>query len=299
MKREQILRSDFPSVRKGWDPAAVEAHLHEVADASPEMSRGAGAVPSLADATGERVRGVIAAAEEAAAQIELEARTASESLLSEAREESDGILAAARTESDRLVTAAREEANARVEEARDAVENLIAQAGELRTRVGTLGEHLAGSIGSTATAAEVPGPVIVPEPTPPTFPEPMPDPVPEPMPDPVPEPTPPGPAPDLPDAPEPMPPVPEPAPAPPAAAANGTSTDDLIAQLRAAPASQPANGSSAAAPDPDLGAARLVAMNMTLDGASREEIATELGADFGDVPDLDVLLDEVFARAGR
>ena len=40
-------------------------------------------------------------------------------------------------------------------------------------------------------------------------------------------------------------------------------------------------------------------MNMTLDGASREEIAAELKTGFGEVPDVDGLLDEVFARAGR
>ena len=256
MEREQILRDDFPTVRKGWDPAAVTAHLREVADAEPAT---AGA--SLADTAAERVRSVIAAAEEMAAKLEREARAESDSTLSEAR-----------AEAERLVAAARDEASARVEQARNAVEGLIAQAGELSSRVGTLGEELAGNIspsGSAADAtAEVPGPVIVPEPTPPTIPEPTPDPVPEPTPDPVPEPTPdpvpdpvpeptPDPEPDLPDAPEPAPPVPEPAPTPPAAE-NGVSTDDLIAQLRAA--SAPANGATPAAdPGADLGAARLVA----------------------------------------
>jgi len=313
MERDQILRDNFPTVRKGWDPAAVTAHLREIADAGPPSADGG---TSLADTAAERVRSVIAAAEETAAQLEREARARAESLESSARSESDSTLREARAEADRLVAAAREEASGRVVQARNAVEDLIAQAGELSSRVGTLGEELAGSIRPSASAtdatAEVPGPVIVPEPTPPAIPEPTPDPVPEPTPDPVPEPTPepspqpipdpvpeptPDPAPDLPDAPEPAPPVPEPAPPPPAAS-NGVSTDDLIEQLRSA--STPANGAPPP-PDPgaDLGAARLVAMNMTLDGASREEIATELKRGFGEVPDLDGMLDEVFARAGR
>lgn len=312
MEREQILRSDFPTARKGWSPAAVQEHLRAVADSNAsEAADGAGDGPSLADVAADRVRNVIAAAEEQAAEIEREARTASERLLSGARDESEGLLAGARAEADRLVAAAREEAAARVEQARAAVEGLITQAGELRTRVGTLGEELAGDVGPAAGAgvqAEVPGPVIVPEPgpvivpepTPPRTPEPTPDPVPEPTPDPVPEPTPPGPAPDLPDAPEPVPPVPEPAPTPPAAESNGASTEDLIAQLRAGSSAAPANGEPTLIVSPaDLGAARLVAMNMALEGASREEIAQQIGTEFGDALDLDGLLDEVLARAGR
>lgn len=311
MEREQILRDDFPSARKGWDPGAVRAHLRAVAD-SGGAERGAS---PLADGAAERVRTVIAAAEELASEISADAQVEAERLLAEARGEAEQLLAEARNEAD-----------ARVEQARAAVGSLVAQADELRTRVGTLGEELAGSIRSNAvpigaatasrTSAEVPGPAVVPEPTPPLTPEPTPDPVPEPTPDPVPEPTPdpvpervpdptppdPAPAPDLPDAPEPAPPAPEPEIQPPVAVSASASTDDLIAQLRCGSGVAAAANGTTVAPavsGSDHGAARLVAMNMALDGTSRERIAAQLRTEFGDVADLDGMLDDVLARAGR
>ncbi len=79
------------------------------------------------------------------------------------------------------------------------------------------------------------------------------------------------------------------------------STEDLIAQLRGG---REANGSAAnaaaAAPavsGSDEAAARLVAMNMALDGSSREEIAAKLRSDFGADADLEGVLDDVLARA--
>ena len=36
MEREQIVRDDFPTARKGWSPDAVRAHLIAVAAAFPE-----------------------------------------------------------------------------------------------------------------------------------------------------------------------------------------------------------------------------------------------------------------------
>ena len=70
------------------------------------------------------------------------------------------------------------------------------------------------------------------------------------------------------------------------------------------PAAGPGAGSGpgAEAPAPaggGDGAARLVAMSMALDGASRAEIATRLKAEFPAVGDLDALLDDVLSRAGR
>ncbi len=110
-------------------------------------------------------------------------------------------------------------------------------------------------------AAEISG--EVPEP---------PAPAPQPGPDPVPEPEPPGdpePAPDSVPEPTPLPEPPSEEP-PPAAAENG-------------------NG--------NIDGARLVAMKMALEGASREEVAEQL-ADAHGLNDSDALLDDVFTRAG-
>jgi outer membrane biosynthesis protein TonB len=89
----------------------------------------------------------------------------------------------------------------------------------------------------------------------------------------VPEPSPPATPEPMPE-PEPVPePVPEPTPPP-------DETDP--------PSSTSSNDA----------AARLVAMKLALDGTSREDARKRLAADY-DVADLDVLLDEVYARAGH
>jgi hypothetical protein len=278
MEREQIIRDDFPTSRRGWDPAAVRAHLERVADAVPA----APVEPGLGDVAADQVRGVLAAAESAASEVTARAKA-----------EASEIVASARAEAAELLDRAKADAGTHTGAAQEAVDGLVSEAERLRGEVAQLAERVAGA----APAAEVPGPVVVPEPTPPTIPEPTPDPVPEPTPDPVPEPTP-EPSPD--PIPDPVPePTPDPLPDDPAAS-SAPSTDDLIAQLRAGAENGAAtNGSAAPAVSAsDAGAARLVAMNMALDGSGREEIAAQIRADFGEVPGLDGLLDEVLTRAG-
>jgi outer membrane biosynthesis protein TonB len=124
-------------------------------------------------------------------------------------------------------------------------------------------EELQGKLG---VGAEVePGPVTVPEPEPPA--------VPEPEPPPTPEPTPPEPAP------EPEPPsIPEPTPPPdegtPPSADNGASKSD------------------------DAAGARLVAMNMALEGASREQIVAKLQGNY-ELDDPGAVADQVIALAAK
>jgi hypothetical protein len=88
---------------------------------------------------------------------------------------------------------------------------------------------------------------------------------------------------------DPLDPEPEPEPS-----RDKPSTEDLIAQLKGAEA---ASG-SAGAGGGDETAARLVAMNMALDGASREDVEQRMADEFG-LSERDALLDEVFERAGR
>ncbi len=110
-----------------------------------------------------------------------------------------------------------------------------------------------------------PGPVVVPEPEPPSTPEPGPEPVPEPMPEPTPEPEPA-------IVPEPTPPPDE---ATPPVAVNG-----------------------ATAKSDDQAAARLVAMNMALDGASRDEIEAHLAENY-DLAAAGPLVDDVLALTSK
>lgn len=250
MNREEIVRRDFPTTLRGWDPDAVTAHLEAVAARMEERPTGVAAI------AGERVAAIVEAAERQAAQIE-----------AEARERADEIATAARREAEETIERGRERANEQAEEARTAIADLVAQAERLRERIsdatpgGSLGVATAGSSGG---AAEVePGPVIVPEPEPPLEPEPGPVPVPEPEPPLEPEPEPPD--------------VPEPSPEPPAP-------------------EEPVATGGGNAPAADKSAARLVAMKMALDGASREEIDRHLAENYSLVH-REQLLDDVLARA--
>ncbi|MEA2466647.1 MAG: hypothetical protein QOJ57_773 [Thermoleophilaceae bacterium] len=138
---------------------------------------------------------------------------------------------------------------------------------ELQSKLGT---------SQAAPAAEVePGPVTVPEPEPPLIPEPAPDPIPEPFPEPVPEPTPP------PDE-----------GTPPQAAAF-----DALAAAAAGEAGREPGRAAAEAPKPsDTTGARLVAMNMALDGASREAIEGHLAETYA-LEDAGAIVDDVLALA--
>jgi hypothetical protein len=232
-------------------------------------------VRDLAETAAERLAEVVEAAEKRAAEIEADARG----------------------EAERIVRAAREEAQQQIDRAQGAVSRLVEQADELRSAIGRLGSDI-GERPEAETPAppEVdPRPPEVPEPAPPLEPEPSPPRIPEPSPPPTPEPTPP-------ETPEPSPPGPQ-------ISSGAPSTEDLLAQLRgdaevranagghaAVPAPRSENGSPAAAGEADVAAARLVAMKMALDGASREEIAAHLDESFS-LSSTDELLDDVLARA--
>ncbi len=139
---------------------------------------------------------------------------------------------------------------------------------EVRRGLDDLQEKLTGAAGTAPSAEVEPGPVVVPEPQPPATPEPGPVPVPEPAPDPVPEP-----------APE---PVPEPTPPPD----EGT------------PPAAKSNGAEALEKSDDSAGARLVAMNMALDGATRAQIEARLAEDY-EIDDRDQIVASVLALASK
>jgi DivIVA domain-containing protein len=88
LDRQTIMRDDFPSNRRGYDPAAVDAHLDRIADAVDEMRRqAAGPAPASAQA-GAQVQAIVEAAERGAQEI----RDAAQA---EAREHVANVTAAA------------------------------------------------------------------------------------------------------------------------------------------------------------------------------------------------------------
>jgi DivIVA domain-containing protein len=176
ISREDIVRDDFPTARKGYDRAAVDAHLRKVAE-KVEQENGSA---SLADVAAQKVASIVEAAEAKAKEIEADARR----------------------EADELLSNSRSQARDQIERAQRSVAKLIGQADELRERIGAMAEDVVGT--EKGRAETDPGPQPVPEPAPPTpevdpspvtVPEPEPPREPEPEPPLIPEPHPEPPAP--------------------------------------------------------------------------------------------------------
>jgi DivIVA domain-containing protein len=147
LDRQSIMRDDFPSNRRGYDPAAVDAHLDRIATEVDELRRQAAApappppAPLSAQA-GEQVKAIVEAAERGAQEI----RDAAEV---EARERVAHVTAAA----DRL----RERIEQMERDMSALVVDLREGAGRLRTDLDAL-QAGAGelSAASAAPAAEPP-----------------------------------------------------------------------------------------------------------------------------------------------
>jgi cell division septum initiation protein DivIVA len=75
LDRQQIERRDFPIVRRGYDPATVDAHLRALSAEVEELQREAEhrGQESLASVAGTQVRGILEAAQATAETIEREA----------------------------------------------------------------------------------------------------------------------------------------------------------------------------------------------------------------------------------
>ena len=74
LDRQSIMRDDFPSNRRGYDPSAVDAHLDRIATEVEELRRQA-ATPApappapLSAQAGQQVKAIVEAAERGAQEI--------------------------------------------------------------------------------------------------------------------------------------------------------------------------------------------------------------------------------------
>jgi cell division septum initiation protein DivIVA len=69
LDRDSIVRRDFPTNRRGYDPAAVEAHLSALAGEIEALQRRASEPATLSEKAGEQVRAIVQAAERGAEEI--------------------------------------------------------------------------------------------------------------------------------------------------------------------------------------------------------------------------------------
>jgi DivIVA domain-containing protein len=89
--RDSIQRRDFPTGRKGYDPAAVDEHLRRVADEFERSVAPAVARP-LSSGTSEQVRVILEAAERSAAELRAKAGEEAGDHVARVRGAADGLL---------------------------------------------------------------------------------------------------------------------------------------------------------------------------------------------------------------
>jgi DivIVA domain-containing protein len=274
LDRQSVEKKDFPIARRGYDPEAVDAHLARLADEIDALQRQAPVAEaprsssgeSLALAASEQVRAIVEAAESSAAEIERSARDDAERIRSTAEAEAARVREDAVTSSQEHVGKVSESTTLMLQRV-SAMENEIGALIEsLRTGTNRLNADLSllqGNMGELYTAAGgtqlgagSPGPGA------PSAAERSAD-----------EPT----TPLVPSVSEP----------------SAAEAEVAAAPVPAAPApSAPAGGSGGEGAD--IEGARLIALNMALNGQSREETDRYLQENF-DLPDRGALLDEVYA----
>jgi vacuolar-type H+-ATPase subunit H len=88
LDRQSIEKRDFPIGRRGYDPAAVDVHLSEIATQVEELRMSARRHnESLASSASEQVRAIVEAAEASAAEILRQAETEAREIRAEAAQE--------------------------------------------------------------------------------------------------------------------------------------------------------------------------------------------------------------------
>jgi len=261
LDRQSIERRDFPIGRRGYDAAAVDAHLRALAVEVEDLQRAVvsgGTDVSLASAAGTQVQSILEAAETAAAEIERQA-------LEGARQVREAADRDAERTRDEAVEKARSHVAAVAQIAAALLERVGAMDGEvraladsLRAGAGRLAGDLAaveinmGELYDAASGQSLAGPP--PEPAAAHFDAQLAGAM----------------------AASAAPPAPAPEPV------GVEHVEDLSPQ-------QPG---AAAAGDPD--GARLIALNMALNGESRSETERYLAENF-QLPDRVKLVDEVYA----
>ncbi|MDA0165253.1 DivIVA domain-containing protein [Solirubrobacter ginsenosidimutans] len=317
MDRDRIERRDFPTGRRGYDPAAVDEHLRRVADEFE--ARAHAPAPSMADSTSEQVRLILAAAERGAAEMRATAGTEASDHVARVQAAADGmlgkldaleseltrLLSALRTSGERLVEGLAElQSAATLGEPRAAAPPPAAAGDATDPR----GVDLPGAAAPPTDASSAEPPADLPSPVPPraatepTVPTPADG---EQAPSPA-SPSPTSPSPDAPGADSPGPVADAPtspdsvSPSPEAESAAHETPPLSAPDAPDWPAPAEALFDAAPAGDavPDEAGARLIALNMALGGSPRDDTRIFLEEHF-ELPDIEALLDDVYARAGR
>lgn len=272
LDRQTIEKKDFPIVRRGYDVEAVDAHLRRLTEEVAELRRsGTRGHDSMALAASEQVQAIVGAAEQAAEKIQADAKREASEIRREARSEAD----AAREEA---TTQAREHVS-KVSEATDAmlarIETLDRELGttvdSLRSagsRLSTGLQELDRSFGEVSRSVAPPAVARASAPVPLAADEPEDD-----FDEPV----------DDFDEPEDELDEPE-----------DPSFEELEPYVEAESQAELPVAAAAEGDSGDLEGARIIALNMALNGTAREEVDRYLAENF-ELRDRATLIDEVYA----
>jgi DivIVA domain-containing protein len=305
LDRHFIERNDFSAARRGYDPDEVDRHLAEIADAVNELKRSEKrSAPSLASTAADQVRGIVEAAERSATEIQEQAEAEAKRIVDDASSRSRETREKADADAVQRVSQA-EEATERMLERTNGVESEIDRLlSEMRAAAGNLVENLRSSAtslnqeltsireeyaGVREARLETAGRSGAAAP-----------PAPEPV------------ASEVDDGPVDAEPevvaeiveveetaireVPEEEDLE-TAEEIALDEDELEAEPEPEPEPEPARSSGGGRSIRGAEGARLIALNMALNGTPRDETARYLSQNF-DLDDQDSLLDEVYARVG-
>jgi DivIVA domain-containing protein len=99
LERQSIEKKDFPIGRRGYDPEAVDAHLAQVAQEVDQLKASSRRrTETLASTASEQVRAIVEAAESSAAEIQRQAETEAQEIRAEAAEEAQSTRQQASTQ---------------------------------------------------------------------------------------------------------------------------------------------------------------------------------------------------------
>jgi DivIVA domain-containing protein len=170
LDRQSIERRDFPLTRKGYDPAAVDAHLRDLAAALEDLKRqGTSAEDSLAAAASSQVQGILKAAEESAMNITQRASTDSRQLREEVERDAASTREWALAQADTYVQQVAHvtaELHERIEAVDRELTDLLTGLGEgvgrllgdLRSAEAKMRESYEQAVASSSTQVSAPGP---------------------------------------------------------------------------------------------------------------------------------------------
>jgi DivIVA domain-containing protein len=136
LERQSIEKQDFPVARRGYDPEAVDRHLSSLADEIEELNRSRRErSESLASTASDQVRMIVEAAETSAAQIQRQA---------------EGEAAEIRGEANTEAQSAREEA---ADQARDYVGRVSEATAAMMKRIDAMEGELSALVESLRTGS--------------------------------------------------------------------------------------------------------------------------------------------------